>query len=263
MFRKKKNDEGIEKMSVPEPDFDACLKAAFGLVVAEIESADDIPVATLFNAVSAHHGDTRNQAKALLQCFNGRDWKWPLYESYTQAQHDSMLQARMSEIEGYDLKGLLSNFTVSRLQETYSKCLGERPKSSLRKQKLIGEIVKVANHDFLVSIRNELITSLRKPLAIDKKSMAETLARRIDTLAYAFYRKQQMLEVAEYRPFWEFMTIMDSLTPAECQLLHGTIRHYTDPFWEEHYPPCWRPDCRCYVKSHSEFSLETRAKKPH
>ena len=91
--------------------------------------------------------------------------------------------------------------------------------------------------------------------------MAEALARRIETLAYSLNRKQQMLDVAKFHPYWEFMTMMDSATPEECKSLHGTIKHYTDEFWEEHYPPCWRLDCRCYVKSYSKRTLDRDGKK--
>ncbi|NVM20427.1 MAG: hypothetical protein HWN68_01425 [Desulfobacterales bacterium] len=245
MFWRKKKKKKVEKTSTPKPDFDESFKVAFGLVISEIEGADDIPVASLFNAVSAHHGDTRNQTKALLECLKGSDWKWPVYESYTRGKQDVIYEAKVSDIEGYEPDELLGNFTVSRLKEVYSQCLGEKPKSSLRKQEIIREIIKVANHDLLLSLRREIIVGLNDPSVIDKKSMAEALARRIDALAYSLHRKQQMLEVAERRPYWEFMTLMDSSTPAECKSLHGTIKHYTDPFWQEHYPPCWRPDCGC------------------
>ena len=263
MFWRKKKKEKVEKTFTPKQDFQDSFKAAFGLVMSEIECADDIPVASLFNAVSAHHGDTRNQTKALLACFKGTDWKWPVYEAYIRGQQDAIYEAKVSDIEGYEPNELLDNFTVTRLKEVYLKCFGEKPGSSLAKQQIIGEIIKVVNNDLLPSLKRELIEALNDPSIVDKKCMAEALARRIDALAYSIHRKQQMLEVAEHRPYWEFMTLMDSATPEECKLLHGTIKHYTDPFWQEHYPPCWRPDCRCYVKSHSERSLAREGKKVH
>jgi len=217
-------------------------------------------MASLFNAVHSHQGNTRSQATALLECFKDTHWKWPIYEAYIQGQQEVKYEARLSEIEGLKPDGLLNNFTVPQLKKLYSQCFGEKPNSSLRKEDIIKQIIKVEGKDHLENCKQELIAKLKDPTIIDKKSMAEEVVRRIDILAHSLHRKQQMLEVATLRPYWEFLTPMDSTTPPECKALHGTIKHYTDPFWQDHFTPCWRPDCGCYVQSHSKRSLEKTIK---
>ena len=167
-----------------------------------------------------------------------------------------MFEIQKLEIEHSDTQELLATFTVPRLQDIHMQCLGEKPKSSLKKMVIIKQMESAINQTLLSQLKNEKIEALNNPLHIDKKQMAEALVRKIESLAYSLHRKEQMLNVAEVRPFWEFNTSLDSSTPDECKLRHGTIKHYSDPFWQENYPPCWRPDCRCYVQSLSKRDIE-------
>lgn len=102
-----------------------------------------------------------------------------------------------------------------------------------------------------------------KPIKTEKdyKKMAEALAGRIDILSHQLYRREQLIEVAESRPYWEFVAGDEEDTPSECKDADRTIRHFTDLFWQEHLPPCGHPNCRCKVFSHSESSLQRRGKK--
>ena len=171
MFWRRKKRERNEEAHAPKHDFEDSFKAAFGIVISEIEGAGDTPMENLFKAVSTHFGDIRNQAKALLECFNGTDWKWPVYEAYIQGQQDAVYEAKVNDIKGNEPDKLLEKFTVTRLKEIYLQCNGKKPQSSLRKQQIIEEIINFANNNksILVPLKQELIESLCDQSIVDKK----------------------------------------------------------------------------------------------
>jgi len=262
MFWRKKKQTSVEEARVQNPNFDESFKVAFGIVISEIEGADEISVASLFNAVEEYHGDPRKQIKALLDCFKGTNWKWPSYEAYIRGKQDVIYETEVDAVEGYAPEELLTNFNISKLKKVYLQCIGSKAKSILRKNDLIKDISKAADNELLVSLRHELVGSIKDPKIIDKKEMATALALRIDRLAYAMHRRQQLLANVDRRPYWEFSIGVGSSPPMECKSLHGTIKHYADPFWEEHYPPCWHPDCTCSVHTYFE-ELQKIGNKAH
>lgn len=263
MFWRKKEQEPVRQEMVEKLDLDDSFKVAFGLVISELEGADSVSVASLFGAVRDNQGDPRKQTKALLECLHGVVWKWPTYEAYVRGQQDVIYEAAVDDIEDCEPEEIFDKFNVSRLKEMYQQCIGDPPKSSLRKSEMKKALAESSNKELLFRLRKELVAALDDPKRIDRKSMATALARRIDALAYSLHRRQQMQEIADYRPYWEFVMALDSSAPPECKSLHGTIKHYTDPFWQDYYPSCWRPDCRCRVNSHSDRSLERRGKNEH
>lgn len=93
------------------------------------------------------------------------------------------------------------------------------------------------------------------------KKMAEALVHFIETTAYQLHRREQLSEVAERRPFWKFDADDGEDVPERCRRVNGTIKHFTDPFWHKHLPPCGHIKCRCQVSSHSEQELKRNAKK--
>ncbi len=96
-----------------------------------------------------------------------------------------------------------------------------------------------------------------KPLdsAKDYKEMALLFAARVEMLAHGLNRKQQLMEVAERRPYWEFSAGLDDEIPERCRAMNGTIKHFKDPFWQDVFPPCNHPSCTCQVLSLSERDL--------
>lgn len=73
-------------------------------------------------------------------------------------------------------------------------------------------------------------------------------------------RYKSMMEVAEARPYWRYIAIMDSRVREEHARLHGKIFHYKDPFWRSYYPPNgW--NCRCRVDSISKAEFNRKGYK--
>jgi len=169
-------------MNNKKPDYENCFKSAFGLTIAEIEGANDVTVESLFDAIKNNTGNSRKQAKALIECLGFSDWKWGAYE-------------------------------------------GQLEKES------------------------------------DYKKMAGAMASGVEWLAHSLYRREQLFEVAERRPNWQFRAGVHELTPQQCLENDGVIKHYRDPFWQNHLPPCGLPFCRCQVFSLSERDLARWANK--
>ncbi len=93
------------------------------------------------------------------------------------------------------------------------------------------------------------------------KKMAEAMAARIETLAHSLHRREQLFEVVERRPYWEFRAGASEHTPQKCLAMDGVVKHYQDSIWKTHLPPCESPHCRCQVFSLSERDLARRVKK--
>lgn len=75
--------------------------------------------------------------------------------------------------------------------------------------------------------------------------------------AYQTGRYNDLAENAQYRPYWQYIAVMDDRTRKEHKSLHGKVFRWDDPFWDTFFPPNgW--NCRCTVKSLSERELKQR-----
>jgi SPP1 gp7 family putative phage head morphogenesis protein len=87
---------------------------------------------------------------------------------------------------------------------------------------------------------------------------------RLDTIfgtnmaaAYNVGRYKQKMELAELRPYWQYMAVRDGSSRPSHAKLHGTVYRYDHPFWDSWYPPNGF-NCRCYVKSLDADDLADR-----
>jgi SPP1 gp7 family putative phage head morphogenesis protein len=85
----------------------------------------------------------------------------------------------------------------------------------------------------------------------------ETIYRTNLQSAYSVGRYQQMTEMAESRPYWQYRAIMDSRTRPRHAAMNGKVYDYQHPIWNSWYPPNGF-NCRCYVKSLSRADVEER-----
>ena len=74
--------------------------------------------------------------------------------------------------------------------------------------------------------------------------------------SYAAGRREQMLDVADLRPYWRYRHSHASEAPRDEHLAwDGLVLRYDDPWWDTHYPPNgW--GCKCYVEALSERDIE-------
>jgi hypothetical protein len=93
----------------------------------------------------------------------------------------------------------------------------------------------------------------------DYLKMSKAVASRVENLAHALYRREQLSEVTEFRPYWEFKAGIHELTPQHCLNNDGLVIHFSDPIWQEFLPPCESPYCQCQVFSLSERDISRKA----
>ncbi len=75
--------------------------------------------------------------------------------------------------------------------------------------------------------------------------------------AYQAGHFQKQMGLADRRPYWQYVAVMDSRTRPAHARMNGKVMRYDDPFWETSYPPNGFR-CRCAVRdlSESEFGRE-------
>lgn len=83
----------------------------------------------------------------------------------------------------------------------------------------------------------------------------ETIFRTNLQSSYMAGRFQDQLANAEFRPYWEYVAVMDNRTRPAHRSLHGRVFRYDDPFWRTFYPPNgW--NCRCRVRTRSQREMD-------
>ena len=95
-----------------------------------------------------------------------------------------------------------------------------------------------------------------------KKEVQLGSVRRLDTIyktnlrtSYQAGRYRDLVENADFRPYWQYIALMDGKTRKEHQELHGKVFRWDDPFWDKFFPPNdW--GCRCTVKSLSQKDVD-------
>lgn len=93
---------------------------------------------------------------------------------------------------------------------------------------------------------------------VDETGRKRLTMARLDTIyrtnmqsAYSVGRYQQMQEVVQDRPYWQYKAIMDSQTRETHAAMNGMVFRADDAIWESWYPPNGF-NCRCYVKTLSD-----------
>jgi len=73
--------------------------------------------------------------------------------------------------------------------------------------------------------------------------------------AYNVGRYRRQLAAVEFRPYWQYLAVMDTETRPLHRLLHGKVFRWDDPVWAVIYPPNgW--GCRCRVRNLTDRNLE-------
>ena len=90
-------------------------------------------------------------------------------------------------------------------------------------------------------------------------SMVEAICHRVHALSMSAVRYEQMRETAASRPYWEFSINNSAVdVPVECVERDGTITSWDANLLPQ--LPCWRPDCHCYISTHTQQEFERLTK---
>ncbi|WP_459199057.1 phage minor head protein [Ralstonia pseudosolanacearum] len=152
-------------------------------------------------------------------------------------------------------------------------------------------VAKVARMDVLQDIRDAVEASLEKgwslgqfkknltpvlqakgwwgkQVIVDSEGGAEVAQlgspRRLETIyrtniqsAMMAARYKQMLANARFRPYWQYVAVMDGRTRPSHAALHGRVYRYDDPIWHYLFPPNGY-NCRCRVVALSERDMKAK-----
>lgn len=136
-------------------------------------------------------------------------------------------------------------------------------------------VAGLARRDQVAEVHKALLTALEKgePLAKFKKRLRLLLemkgwtgrkAWRVENIyrtnmqsAYQAGRYAQMKAVAEARPYWRYVAVMDRRTRPTHRALHGRVYRHDHEFWDQWYPPNGFM-CRCTVQTLSADQVEAR-----
>lgn len=131
--------------------------------------------------------------------------------------------------------------------------------------------MQIAKADMLLDVYDELLGALedgktfqdfKKELKIKELGWGEEMPYRLDTIfktniqsmyQAGHYKKQ--MEVADSRPYWQYVAVMDMRTRPEHAEQDGKVYRADDPYWDVWYPPNGF-NCRCTVRTLSESELE-------
>jgi SPP1 gp7 family putative phage head morphogenesis protein len=156
-----------------------------------------------------------------------------------------------------ELKGLA--FTVSGVQDA---------NVLQRMRDRIADLPRGGDWD---AIKKDLVKEL-SPFLVDEAAEPEVrdaqikaAARRAELLlrthgyqAYQATNYRNMVQSAEYLPYWKYVTVRDDQVRESHAALHGLILPWDHPFWQDHFAP-WDWGCRCQVIATTDREFE-RAK---
>lgn len=89
----------------------------------------------------------------------------------------------------------------------------------------------------------------------------ETIFRTNTQTAYMAGRYREMMENVQFRPWWQYVAVMDGKTRPSHSALNGRVFRHDDPFWQYYYPPNGF-NCRCRVRALSDRNLKDRDIQP-
>lgn len=215
--------------------------------------ADRAELAALKKAVRSAFGrsDPAAGERAVAEAFRERQWAWPEYEVWLEAQR----QQRQQELGRAGLDEQLQALKTSDLAALYANLL-RRPAEGLPKRRLVESLLA----ELPEATRERLAERLRQRSqdvpGLEQRYRAESMARlfhlRVLMKAYALRDEAARRKQLKDRPWWRFTAPEDPATPADCYALRNTVKRHDDAFWAGREVPCQRLDCRCSITSLTE-----------
>ncbi len=168
-----------------------------------------------------------------------KSWNW--YEIY-EKEHDKIFT--VAKTAGYDvLKDIRAAVQKAIDEGTTLKQFQKELKPLLKQKGWWGKVPDPKNPEKEIQLGS--VRRLEKIFDINVRT------------AYQTGRYNDLAENAKFRPYWQYIAVMDDRTRKEHKSLHGKVFRWDDPFWDTFFPPNgW--NCRCTVKSLSERELKQR-----
>ncbi len=141
----------------------------------------------------------------------------------------------------------------------------------IRDQVQAGIEGKITERDFIKNLEPSLRAKgwWGPQVQVDPQTMEARIARtgspwRLKTIyrtnlqtAYMAGRYRQMMENTKFRPFWQYVAVMDEKTRPAHAAMNGLVFRFDDPFWDHFYPPNGF-NCRCTVRALSQNDIDNR-----
>lgn len=164
-------------------------------------------------------------------------WNW--YDIY-EKEHDKIFT--VAKTAGYDvLKDIRAAVQKAIDEGTTLKQFQKELKPTLQKKGWWGKTADPNNPE--------------KEVQLGSCRRLETIYRTNLRTSYQAGRYQALEDNAKFRPFWQYVAVLDDRTRKEHKELNGKVFRHDDPFWENFFPPNgW--NCRCTVKSLSQKDLD-------
>jgi len=166
-----------------------------------------------------------------------KSWTW--YEIY-EKEHDKIFT--VAKTAGYDvLKDIRAAVQKAIDEGTTLKQFQKELKPLLKQKGWWGKVPDPSDPT--------------KEVQLGSVRRLETIYKTNLRTSYQAGRYQSLEDNAAFRPYWQYIAVMDDRTRKEHKELHGKVFRHDDPFWENFFPPNgW--NCRCTVKSLSQKDLD-------
>lgn len=166
-----------------------------------------------------------------------KSWTW--YEIY-EKEHDKIFT--VAKTAGYDvLKDIRAAVQKAIDEGTTLKQFQKELKPILKQKGWWGKVPDPSDP--------------AKEVQLGSVRRLETIYKTNLRTSYQAGRYANLEDNAAFRPYWQYIAVMDDRTRKEHKELHGKVFRHDDPFWENFFPPNgW--NCRCTVKALSQKDLD-------
>ncbi len=181
------------------------------------------------------------QAIAFMRA-KGYAFSWNWYDTWKESHNQAFTVAKvmradiLQDIRGMVDKALEEGLTYQQFAKELEPKLQD--KGWWGKQKITDE------------------TGAEKEVQLGSPRRLRTIYETNTQMSYSAGRWKGQIASVKYRPYGQYLSVIDKSTTKRCRSLNGLILPLTDPFWKKFYPPNhW--GCRATVRTVSQREMDS------